>query len=144
MGMTDPAIETLDDLLKARGVYMQLLREKGKGLVTGLLQKFLGMNPLILGIRWRQYTPYFNDGEPCEFSVRDILFRLTEGGPEEGDYEDGYIYTSDILDVPTRTAAKELETQLWNAQDALEVAFGDHALVTATREGIEVQEYSHD
>ncbi len=26
----------------------------------------------ILAATWHQYTPYFNDGEPCEFSVYDL------------------------------------------------------------------------
>lgn len=29
-------------------------------------------DPNLLAICWTQYTPYFNDGEPCEFSVGDI------------------------------------------------------------------------
>jgi hypothetical protein len=32
--------------------------------------------PEVQAIRWTQYTPYFNDGEPCEFGVHDIEFTL--------------------------------------------------------------------
>jgi hypothetical protein len=39
-------------------------------------------------LRWQQYTPYFNDGDPCVFGV------YTHGlkGPDEdaGDYQDGF------------------------------------------------------
>jgi hypothetical protein len=28
--------------------------------------------PEVAGIGWTQYTPYFMDGEPCEFSVNDF------------------------------------------------------------------------
>lgn len=43
-------------------------------------------------IRWDQYTPYFNDGEPCEFGTGEPRFRLTgtDEDSEDGDYEDGY------------------------------------------------------
>lgn len=43
------------------------------------------------GIRWEQYTPYFNDGEPCEFSTGEVRIRLTGVDEEDGDYEDGYL-----------------------------------------------------
>lgn len=26
----------------------------------------------VLAVSWNQYTPYFNDGEPCEFSVHSV------------------------------------------------------------------------
>ncbi len=34
-------------------------------------------DPFIDSIGWKQYTPYFNDGEPCEFSVGHPWFRTT-------------------------------------------------------------------
>ena len=48
--------------------------------------------PEIDSIRWDQYTPYFNDGEPCEFGSYEPRFRLTgtDEDSENGDYEDGY------------------------------------------------------
>jgi len=44
----------------------------------------------ITGIAWTQYTPYFNDGEPCVFSVGEPDFRLA-GVTDPAD-EDGEIY----------------------------------------------------
>jgi hypothetical protein len=48
-------------------------------------------DPSIEAIRWRQYTPYFNDGEACIFGVADVYFRLAGGDPQDGDYEDGFL-----------------------------------------------------
>ena len=31
-------------------------------------------NPSITAIVWSQYTPYFNDGDSCEFNVNDVQF----------------------------------------------------------------------
>ena len=62
--------------------------------------------PGVAAVVWDQYTPYFNDGEPCEFSVREprIVFDVDvpEGGSvseardadDEQDhrfFEDGYL-----------------------------------------------------
>jgi hypothetical protein len=62
-----------------------------------LLRAVLG-DPRIHTIGWRQYTPYFCDGDPCEFSVGQPWFTTTglpalnldEDDPEEDDeYEEG-------------------------------------------------------
>jgi hypothetical protein len=53
----------------------------------------------VKAITWTQYTPYFNDGETCEFSVGDYHVTtndrvasswLNEEFPDAEDYEDDY------------------------------------------------------
>lgn len=39
-------------------------------------------DPLFVAVQWKQYTPYFNDGDPCEFSVNTPVFLTTEDDPE--------------------------------------------------------------
>lgn len=39
-------------------------------------------HPTIQTISWTQYTPYFNDGEPCEFSVHDCAGSILINGEE--------------------------------------------------------------
>lgn len=41
----------------------------------------------IVEFGWRQYTPYFNDGEPCTFGAHGVWVRTTSD-PKSGD-EDG-------------------------------------------------------
>jgi hypothetical protein len=62
-------------------------------------------NPNVTAIVWSQYTPYFNDGDSCLFSVNDIHFtnvkdldNISNGGwPEldmdtdDEDYEDTFM-----------------------------------------------------
>lgn len=47
-------------------------------------------------VRWSQYTPYFNDGEVCEFSVGEPRFHTADMEEESGDYGDGYLNTFDV------------------------------------------------
>lgn len=47
-------------------------------------------------VRWDQYTPYFNDGDICEFYVNEPRFHTPEVGEEDGDDEDGFIDTYDV------------------------------------------------
>lgn len=114
---------------------------------------------------WVQYTPYFNDGDSCEFSVREKACIII-GDEDACDYEGSNMYYTSMEDLQ-----KDLNhpTYGWyrsNAKDALEVsklepnyfelvetwrkitrvmdkisddiylfAFGDHARVTITRDG---------
>lgn len=67
-----------------------------------LMQALLD-DPTIKSFGWRQYTPYFNDGEPCEFTVHAALSvllydgdqsRRTElhDGTEQDEDDDDYYY----------------------------------------------------
>jgi hypothetical protein len=138
-------------------------------------------------IGWRQYTPYFNDGEPCEFGVGEPWFRTVEdvkGKPanryddddedEEDDDEDDYSYVIGYRGHPTlghreshwdnpsdwenrkriyhgsHEATYDACVALAEAinsgafENVLLEAFGDHACVTIRRDGITVDEYSHE
>lgn len=46
----------------------------------------------VKAIRWYQYTPYFNDGDPCVFSTGEPKFRFDglPAGTGEEDEEDDY------------------------------------------------------
>lgn len=112
--------------------------------------------PGVHGARWEQFTPYFADGEPCEFSVNEIAVRLTPLDDEEderGDYEDGWIESyfmekSDYAELSDEQfEALKKAVSNWDRLNAEEVArrnFGDHAQVTATLEGFSVDFYEHD
>lgn len=43
-------------------------------------------------LRWRQYTPYFNDGDACVFQIYGVGLRVADldDGMEVGDYGDGF------------------------------------------------------
>lgn len=133
---------------------------------------------------WEQYTPYFNDGDVCEFGVYTPWIRTVD------DDEDADRYDLEISNVhPTlgnmsyewfefsdaeqsayrakwktnyapagecRSASKEakypdlyelakkLNVDASSYKDALYDAFGDHARVTVTKTGIQIDEYDHD
>ncbi|MBC2903190.1 hypothetical protein [Streptomyces cupreus] len=127
-------------------------------------------DPTIVEFGWRQYTPYFNDGDPCEFSAHGLWVRTTaDEDAEEYELEMwghrtlGKVTTEWADDPETKRRVVVSETYegpdgaryrrckaLGDAIDcgAFELvlleAFGDHAEVTVRRDGIEVEFYSHD
>ena len=52
--------------------------------------------PMISAVRWRQYTPYFNDGDACVFGVGEVTFALA-GHRYDGD-GDGYFDGDTVTD----------------------------------------------
>lgn len=96
-------------------------------------------HPKVESIRWTQYTPHFNDGETCEFGVRDIELY----NPEEGEYQDSWNLKYDKSDLAE--LAEEF-SKLHNSIDEkiFKTVFGDHVQITIGRNGkIEVDEYDH-
>lgn len=44
------------------------MQETAKGLFTEMSAELFAENPELVSFSWTQYTPYFNDGDVCEFS----------------------------------------------------------------------------
>lgn len=94
--------------------------------------------PKLTGFRWTQYTPYFNDGEACEFSVNTDPCIRTEADEE---FLDEYDNEDESLKPAFEAVSKLLGSV---GEEDMQFVFGDHCEVTATRDGFEVEEYSHD
>lgn len=62
-------------------------------------------NDLIADFGWKQYTPFFNDGDPCHFSANGLWVRTVHDVKDDDDPEDGpddtYDYDVDYSTHPT-------------------------------------------
>lgn len=103
---------------------------------------------------WRQYTPYFNDGDECIFSGYGLWVRLTadaespKDDEDEDDYENLELWGRDALRRGTVLGDKAwaLESAINGGEfdSVLLELFGDHAEVKVRKDGISVNYYSHD
>lgn len=132
--------------------------------------------PDVSAVRWRQWVPSFNDGDPCEFTMGEFYLRpattvLDVSGDsddpdpddydddETGEYGDGFQDFGDLTRVWDNTAGKyvelpnphpggeplrKLNEQSGHFEAVLRESFGDHAIVTATTAGFQVEFYEHD
>lgn len=132
------------------------------------LKDFVKNNPLIEGFKWNQYTPHFNDGEPCVFGVNGPYIKFDESihkvDPDD-DYMSGYIDAGDYgnlddkffeskEDILNTEEINELKKSAYNAvelfghlssmETELQTMFGDGVEVIVTKDGVEVQDYDHD
>lgn len=146
---------SLEDAAAEFAALRQKVASTGKAAVCRAINQFMAKNPEVEAIRWKQYTPYFNDGDPCVFRVRDPEVKLSGGTGDEGDDEDGFQDSFSIRpwdDVRARSTPTPLSIDLDalgklfdDAEDAMKATFGDHAQITVARgEDAEVEEYDHD
>lgn len=131
-------MNALDRFVKQKREYDEAIRRDGEKAFKEFLKEWFEKNPEVYGVKWRQYTPYFNDGEPCEFGLYGVYAYKTKEVFESGD--EPY----DNESVEEVYGEGSLEETLNEIEEILLVAFGDHVEVSATRGEITVDEYSHD
>lgn len=144
---------------KLRNAYISAIKKLGVPALVEYFQPFWDAGCLALG--WTQYTPYFNDGAPCEFGLNDLCV----GAPETEDPSQ-YVYFHGT--APDGTPFDFLEsssgpyshcfTELdkgsckypWSwassvVEDLCKQLFGDHVLICLFPDGTyTVTEYDHD
>jgi hypothetical protein len=162
-----------DQLISDQAELKRKFQEQAQSLFKDITKEFFEKNPGVTGVIWTQYTPYFNDGDTCVFSVGDLTFTNAPAdelsdirwGEYEGETEGvwaadniGYVLESDRdYYQNTKTAVLAaggvdatsctLFAKAVNSsemEDVMQAMFGDHVKVIATREGFEVEEYDHD
>lgn len=114
----------------------------------------------ITALKWHQYTPGFNDGDPCEFSVHEPRVTtnavvaaawldnaepdMEEAYPDKSyDYYDDYDYesTSDHPDGLTDETYPDIPVDAGRFEDAVRAKFGNDVEVVVTPNRVVVFEY---
>lgn len=119
----------LEDFQKQRN---KLCKET-EGLLKDNFKKIFEKHSKLEAFSWTQYTPGFNDGEPCEFTI-------------SVDFED-----SDNLTISENASKKEIESInktlnevsdiIYEMEDFLKEVFGNGVMVIVTKENISVEDY---
>jgi hypothetical protein len=120
------------------------LKEVGKKYIEAEAKALFEKYPEMEEFSWTQYTPYFNDGDQCEFSANNCDPQIN-GDDVRGQKWNRMTKQYEVIDSPFAaawTAVKEFLKQ-FNDDDCL-LMFGDHAEVKVTPEGITVEEVEHD
>ena len=162
-----------EQLISDQAELHRKFQTQAQSLFKDITKEFFDKNPGITGVIWTQYTPYFNDGDTCEFRVGDLTFTnapLDElGDIRWGDYEgetEGVWAAENIAHVlqSDRGYYQDTKNMILAAggvdatscslfskavgsnemESVMQAMFGDHVKVIATRDGFEVDEYDHD
>jgi hypothetical protein len=213
--------KALEENFKQLNAQMEAARKemqaKSTGFVEAACKQFFDACPEVEAVQWTQYTPYFNDGETCEFSVHEKYFILV-GDEDPDDYEGSVTYNEKDLAKAEKDLAeavayvkdpiawaekykreykarcgREYSSGYYNSrpkpypsdpaeaqeridtikeflakypdgtmerietafesltkaldlidEDIMQAIYGDHAKITITRSGTEIDEYDHD
>jgi len=66
------AIKKLNGMSSEIRAVQEKFSKQGRTLIGQAAKDILDAYPQVHGFQWRQYTPYFNDGDPCYFRVGDL------------------------------------------------------------------------
>ncbi len=158
-------------LNKAREDYNKQLKELGASAADAVAEFLAEKIPEGFAIGWSQYTPYFADGEACEFSVNEpCVFAVSAVEDDEQIVTDTYEalgasiglskwsierylkapdapgYGTPKIEGLTKTALTEL-LKAWEElpEDMMKAAFGDHTQVRVNADGTyTTNDYDHD
>jgi hypothetical protein len=112
--------------------FYSLREDAGQSLKQQLIQ-FLARNAQeITALRWTQWTPYFNDGETCSFSVCQWSVE--------------FLFTNQKTFGTQENFAQEVVGLLYSVHEEVPLhLFGDHAQITLQGEEFTVKPYTkHD
>ena len=162
------ALKTMiENLNAARKAYDEQLAALGAEAAKAVAE-FLGQRiPAGFKLEWTQYTPYFNDGEPCTFSVHTPYLYKPEGDEEhrwaeeydtsielgcknygkDYTYSDGYVSKARELIDGISIEDFDALSAAWDElpEDMLLKAFGDHTKVIVESGGAYTNdEFDHD
>lgn len=141
--------ESLEKIKQAKKDYQEQMKKEGESAIKLALKDFLANNPEVEILRWAQYTPYFNDGDPCIFGVSEVCVKLKGQQEKTGhNSSEEEFLSSWELDRKNHTELRKnldvLDKIFHEFEDLFKDVFGDHAMVTVTPDNIEVEQYDHD
>jgi hypothetical protein len=144
---------TIESLAEQFAAIKSAMEQNGQALIGQFFKDAMPAD--VEAIRWTQYTPHFNDGEPCTFRCNnedvDVKFlpKAKDDAASADDDSDDDGFTSYYGD-DNPALSSFLEKVCAVPDEMYEAAFGDGVRVTVTRDPesgavtIEVDDYDHD
>lgn len=141
------------------------ISKRGEIAMKEALAEFFKDHPEVNAIGWAQYTPFFNDGEECTFSVHGVGVNFVdkaenaaaEGASDKDDDEkfdpetcnrySDFVDSYGIDEKKHKALYKNMKAMnkaFESMSDVLKSVFGDHMFVVATRKKIYIRDFDHE
>jgi len=146
-------MKKLDEMAAKVKALKEELKSQFEGAVKEAADEIFEKYPKLENFSWTQYTPHFNDGEPCEFSIHndcDYTYNGVEINSSATSYKGGLNKEGKEAGFESEKEANDLEEVLSDFVSKLEEmeetvrACLDEGRVIVSREGVEVEDYDHD
>lgn len=133
-------IETINEIKNLDSEY----RKKCETLLKQAFKEYFIKHPDVDNIRFTAYTPYFNDGEACYYSVGEfyVILKADKCTDECKVHQDDDWYES--CEKASSEALNDAGALSRISSDIFMMVFGDHVKVTASIEGFQVDKYDHE
>jgi hypothetical protein len=135
--------------------------EKCKSLLEKSFNELFEKYPALEEVRWNQYSPYFNDGDSCEFSANTEYCEINGESPDDKECDREIIVDYGKWNGTEYVGRKTAINPNYNPEkgdmvndvkdllalipdDVYEEMYDNHTSVIVTREGIETEDYEHD
>lgn len=126
-----------EQLAKDIAALQEVAKKSGGTALAGAFADFFAQHMEVEAVRFHQYTPGFNDGEPCVNSLGEIELKLfLEEEYCGGDYSDNPIDSAKL-----KKEFGELCAMLRTLEDQLEKVFGTNQEITVYRDKVDVEFY---
>lgn len=93
------AIASINEAIRKRdeamAPFIAEMKKVSAEALTTIFVEFFNKYPQVKTIYWQQYTPEWNDGEECVFSVREVFFSPVEIEDIEDPHFDDDLYDDD-------------------------------------------------
>lgn len=135
MPTEDPIMEKVEILSSLEEI--KKIKENIQANIENLiLKEAVAINkdyPEVVQISWTQYTPSFNDGDPCVFSIGKVgffdqkaldAFEEEEGGEISGYHIEEYDISYDLPDGPMKDRLYNFSNLVHELDDFIGAAFG--------------------
>lgn len=142
----------IEDYLKRKKELEKLVAENGRDIVKDVISEFMTKYPTVRAVRWHQYTPYFNDGDACTFTVGNMAYceepitdEILESSLHDEPWDGGYSAKGKF-----RKDFEKLEEMASGKLESLfQMTFGDHADIACYRDEsgeiiFQIEEYEHE
>lgn len=158
--------DNLDQIQTAIQAQINAAQAQFEKTFSDLVKDFFAAVPQIKSVTWTQYSPHFNDGDACTFSVHEVFF-ATDANENYGYYRDeededdeeeddgsvkpeffsGCTYSlrqQTFLTPEQIKMCEKLDSLISCNEDTMESMFGNGYMIVLRPEGKEVRYYEHD
>lgn len=128
---------TLKDIIEEKKKFFDSVEARFK---TGINTVFESV-PELQQIKWQQYTPSFNDGEPCEHHLGEVALFLEIH--EDNNVDDGIDpETAEGLSEESRKLLQDFLSEFSELDDVLKKIFDTNKEITINRDGnVKIEDY---
>jgi len=138
---TNPVLQEIKEFQEKWEQEKEILAKKFKENFQKFFQEIFETHPKLKAFKFTAYTPYFCDGDPCEYEIHDVYDVLWDNNE---DFIDKYELEGEEEKEVDEILEKINEIIFAIDQEFYKISFGDHVEIIVYPNKIKTSGYDHD